>query len=161
MIERFRVAPGSVTALSVTGGDRFEVIDRYGRQPVELTVLATDPRAVSGSAPDSPATVLRSLVAGPDENGYAAGRILGLLSRHVDQDQARATRLFGGDSAAGARLAFAVDADAVVLIAAPAAPMNLALAEPNPPSEVLIEVRRATPVPAQERELPVPLAEPL
>ena len=37
MIERFRVAPGSVTALSVTGGDRFEVIDRYGRQAVELT----------------------------------------------------------------------------------------------------------------------------
>ncbi len=161
MIERFRVAPGSVTALSVTGGDRFEVIDRYGRQAVELTVLAADPRAVSGSVPDSPATVLRSLVAGPDENGYAAGRILGLLSRHVDQDQARATRLFGGDSEAGARIGFAVDADAVVLIAAPAVPMNLLLAEPNPPSEVIIEVHRARPLPAQERELPAPLAEPL
>lgn len=161
MIERFRVAPGSVTALSVTGGDRFEVIDRYGRQPVELTVLAADPRAVSGSAPDSPATVLRALVAGPDENGYAAGRILGLLSGHVDQDQARATRLFGADSAAGARLGFAVDDDAVVLIAAPAAPMNLALAEPNPPSEVLVEVHRSSPPPVHERELPAPLAEPL
>ena len=161
MIERFRVAPGSVTALSVTGGDRFEVIDRHGRQAVELTVLAADPRAVSGSAPDSPATVLRSLVAGPDENGYAAGRILGLLSRHVDQDQARATRLFGCESEAGARLGFAVDADAVVLIAAPAVPMNLALAEPNPPSEVMIEVHRARPLPVQERELPAPLAEPL
>lgn len=161
MIECFRVAPGSVTALSVTGGDRFEVIDRHGRQAVELTVLAADPRAVSGSAPDAPATVLRGLVAGPDENGYAAGRILGLLSRHVDQHQARATRLFGADSAAGARLGFAVDADAVVLIAAPAAPMNLALAEPNPPSEVLVEVHRARPLPVRERELPAPLAEPL
>ncbi|CAN7364129.1 DUF1989 domain-containing protein [Mycolicibacterium frederiksbergense] len=161
MIERFRVAPGSVTALSVTGGDRFEVIDRYGRQAVELTVLSADPRAVGGSAPDSPATVLRSLVAGTDENGYAAGRILGLLSRHVDQDQARATRLFGGDSAAGTRLGFAVDADAVVLVAAPAAPMNLALAEPNPPSEVMVEVHRARPLPVHERELPAPLAEPL
>ena len=161
MIECFRVAPGSVTALSVTGGDRFEIIDRYGRQPVELTVLAADPRAVNGSAPDSPATVLRGLVAGPDENGYAAGRILGLLSRHVDQDQARATRLFGGDSAAGARLGFAVDDDAVVLVAAPNAPMNLALAEPNPPSEVLVEVHRASPRPVHERELPAPLADPL
>lgn len=75
MIECFRVAPGSVTALSVTGGDRFEVIDRHGRQAVELTVLAADPRAVSGLAPDAPATVLRGLVAGPDENGDAAGRI--------------------------------------------------------------------------------------
>ncbi len=161
MIERFRVAPGSVTALSVTGGDRFEVIDRYGRQPVELTVLAADPRAVSGSAPDSPATVLRALVAGPDENGYAAGRILGLLTRHVDQDQARATRLFGVDSAAGARLGFAVDDDAVALIAVPATPMNLAVAESNPPSEVLVEVHRSSPPPVHERELPAPLAEPL
>jgi aminomethyltransferase len=161
MIERFRVAPGSVTALSVTGGDRFEVIDRYGRQPVELTVLAADPRAVSGSAPDSPATVLRALVAGPDENGYAAGRILGLLTRHVDQDHARATRLFGIDSAAGARLGFAVDDDAVALIAVPATPMNLAVAESNPPSEVLVEVHRSSPPPVHERELPAPLAEPL
>lgn len=161
MIERFRVAPGSVTALSVTGGDRFEVIDRYGRQPVELTVLAADPHAVSGSAPDSPATVLRALVAGPDENGFAAGRILGLLTRHVDQDQARATRLFGVDSAAGARLGFAVDDDAVALIAVPATPMNLAVAESNPPSEVLVEVHRSSPPPVHERELPAPLAEPL
>lgn len=161
MNERFRVAPGSVTALSVTGGDRFEVIDRYGRQPVELTVLAADPHAVSGSAPDSPATVLRALVAGPDENGYAAGRILGLLTRHVDQDQARATRLFGVDSAAGARLGFAVDDDAVALIAVPATPMNLAVAESNPPSEVLVEVHRSSPPPVHERELPAPLAEPL
>jgi aminomethyltransferase len=161
MIERFRVAPGSVTALSVTGGDRFEVIDRYGRQPVELTVLAADPHAVSGSAPDSPATVLRALVAGPDENGYVAGRILGLLTRHVDQDQARATRLFGVDSAAGARLGFAVDDDAVALIAVPATPMNLAVAESNPPSEVLVEVHRSSPPPVHERELPAPLAEPL
>ena len=161
MIECFRVAPGSVTALSVSGGDRFEVIDRYGRQPVELTVLAADPHAVSGSAPDSPATVVRSLVAGPDENGYAAGRILGLLAHHVDQDQARATRLFGGDSAAGARVGFTVVDDAGVHVAAPAAPMNLALAEPNPPSEVLIEVHRARPLAVREHELPAPLAEPL
>ncbi|MGK2865467.1 MAG: DUF1989 domain-containing protein, partial [Mycobacterium sp.] len=161
MIERFRVAPGSVTALTVTGGDRFEVIDRHGRQPAELTVLADDPRAVTGSAPDAPATVLRGLEAGPDENGYAAGRILALLSRHIGQDEARAIRLFGSDSAAGTRAGFTVDGDAVVLIAAPAAPMNLAGTEPNPPSEVLVEVHRANPVRAEHRELPAPLAEPL
>lgn len=161
MIERFRVAPGAVIAVTVTGGDRFEVIDRYGRQPVEMTVLAADPRAVCPSAPDSPATVLRSLVAGPDENGYAAGRILALLSRHVDQDRARATRLFGTDSAAGSRLGFAVDGDAVVLIAAPAEPMDISVAEPNPPSEVMVDVHRARPTPVGQRELPAPLAEPL
>lgn len=161
MIERFRVAPGAVIALTVTGGDRFDVIDRHGRQPVEMTVLAADPCAVRGSAPDSPATVLRNLMAGPDENGYAAGRILALLSRHVDQDQARATRLFDAESAAGSRLGFTVAGDAVVLIAAPAEPMDLSDTEPNPPSEVMVEVHRARPIPVGQRELPAPLAEPL
>ncbi|MGU3498910.1 DUF1989 domain-containing protein [Mycobacterium sp. C31M] len=159
MIERFRVAPGSVTALTVAGGDRFEVIDRYGRQPAELTVLATDPHAVAGAVHDAPATVLRRLVAGPDENGYAAGRILSLLD--VDQADARAIRLFGGDSPAGARVGFAVDADAVVLAAAPAAPMSLLNDDANPPSELLLEVHRARPLRPEERELPAPLAEPL
>ncbi|MCF6386836.1 aminomethyltransferase family protein [Mycobacterium sp. MBM] len=161
MIERFRVAPGAVIALTVTGGDRFDVIDRHGRQPVEMTVLAADPCAVRGSAPDSPATVLRNLMAGPDENGYAAGRILALLSRHVDQDEARATRLFDAESAAGSRLGFTVDGDAVVLIAAPAEPMDLSDTEPTPPSEVMVEVHRARPIPVGQRELPAPLAEPL
>ena len=159
MIERFRVAPGSVTALSVTGGDHFEVVDRHGRQPAELTVLAADPHAVAGTAPDAPATVLRGLVAGADEDGYAAGRILALFDG--DQQQARAVRLFGDDSPAGARVGFRADADAVVLVAAPAPPMNLLHPQANPPSELLLEVRRASPVAPAERELPAPLAEPL
>ncbi|MDZ4269836.1 MAG: aminomethyltransferase, partial [Mycobacterium sp.] len=162
MIERFRVAPGSVTAVQVFGGDRLEVIDHHGRQPAELTVLASDPRAVVGARPDAPATVLRRLVGGPDENGYAAGRILKLLSRHrIDQGDAVATRLFDEGSAAGARARFAIDNDAVVLVAAPAAPMRLSADDPNPPSEVVVEVRRADPSRPEPQELPQPLAEPL
>lgn len=159
MIERFRVAPGSVTALTVAGGDRFEIIDRHGRQPAELTVLSSDPRAVAGAMPDAPATVLRRLVAGPDEDGYAAGRILALLDG--DQRDARATRLFDCASPPGARHAFSVDADAVVLVAAPASPMDLGGDDPNPPSELMLEVRRAQPRPTTEYEPPAPLAEPL
>lgn len=162
MIERFRVAPGSVTAVQVFGGDRLEIIDHHGRQPAELTVLASDPRAVAGAQPDAAATVLRHLVAGPDENGYAAGRILTLLSRHrVEQHDAVATRLFDTDSAAGTRVGFPVDDDAVVLVAAPASPMRLAQADPNPPSEVVVEVRRADLTRPEPQELPAPLAEPL
>ena len=143
-VERFRVSPGGVTALKVFGGDRFDVIDPYGRQPAELTVLSDDPRAVPGSAPDTAATVLRRLVAGPDEDGYAATRLLDLLSRHgFDQRTVAATRLFDDVSPAGARTGFVVDADAVVLIAAPAASMSPLSDDPNPPSEVWVEIRRA------------------
>ena len=162
MVERFRVAPGSVTALRVAGGDRLEVIDRHGRQPAELTVLAADARAVPDARPDTAATVVRRLVAGPDENGYAAARILTMLAgHHVDQHDAVALRLFGNGSPAGARAGFAVDDDAVVLVAAPAAPMCLSGSDPNPPSEVLVEVHRADPSCPVARELPEALAEPL
>ncbi|MDY6999967.1 MAG: DUF1989 domain-containing protein [Actinomycetota bacterium] len=161
-VERFRVGPGTVTALKVFGGDRLEVIDPYGRQPAELTVLSADPGALPGSAPDAPASVLHRLVAGPDEDGYAAARILGLLNRHrVDQHAALATRLFDGSSPAGARAGFAVDADAVVLVAAPATAMSPSSEDPNPPSEVWVEVRRADPTRTEATELPAPLAEPL
>ncbi|CAN3127243.1 DUF1989 domain-containing protein [Mycobacterium sp. smrl_JER01] len=162
MVELFRVAPGSVTAVAVFGGDRFDVIDQYGRQPAELTVLADDPRAVAGARADAAATVLRGLVPGPDENGYAAARILSLLSKHaVAQTSSTATRLFDGRSPAGSRVGFTVDADAMVLIGAPAHPMAVTDSEPNPPSEVRVEVHRADPRRPEARELPAPLAEPL
>ena len=161
-VERFRVGPGAVTALRVCGGDHVDVIDPHGRQPAELTVLSTDPAAVPGTAPDAPASVLRRLTAGPDEEGCAAARILTLLSQHrIDQRAALATRLFDGRSPAGARAGFAVDADAVVLVAAPASPMSPAADHPNPPSEVWVEVRRADPRRIEAEELPEPLAEPL
>ena len=100
-VERFRVGPGAVTALRVCGGDHVDVIDPHGRQPAELTVLSTDPAAVPGTAPDAPASVLRRLTAGPDEEGCAAARILTLLSQHrIDQRAALATRLFDGRSPA-------------------------------------------------------------
>ncbi|WP_255605065.1 DUF1989 domain-containing protein [Mycolicibacterium xanthum] len=161
-IERFRVGPGSVTALRVFGGDRIDVIDAHGRQPVELTVLAADPRALAEVRPDADTTVLCGLLPGADENGYAAGRILSLLSRHrIEQHNARATRLFDEHSAAGSRAGFAVDGDAVVLVAAPAWAMSLSGPDPNPPSEVFVEVRRADPHRPELRDLPEPLAEPL
>ncbi|ANI38781.1 DUF1989 domain-containing protein [Mycolicibacterium vaccae] len=162
MPERFRVAPGSVTAVRVFGGDRLDIIDQYGRQPAELTVLAADPAAIADAVPDTAATVLRRLTPGPDENGYAAARILSLLSRHrIDQHASVATGLFGEHSRAGSRAGFTVDADAVVLVAAPASPMSLTGDDPNPPSEVRVEVHRADPHRPELRELPAPLAEPL
>lgn len=162
MVQRFRVAPGSVTAVPVFGGDRFDIVDQYGRQPAELTVLAADPRAVADAPPDTAATVLRSLIPGSDENGSAAQRILSLLAGHrVDQQEAVATRLFGHHSPAGSRATFTVDADAVVLVAAPASPMHPHSDDPNPPSEVRVAVYRADPGRPATPELPPPLAEPL
>lgn len=162
-LEHHRVQPGSVTALRLHGGDHIDIIDRYGRQSAELTVLSADPRAVPDARPDAPATVLRGLVAAGDtEEGYAAQRILTLLSQAgVLPAEVRATRLFGGYTHPGARVHFTAEDEAVVLLAAPWSPMRLDSAEPNPPSELWVEVRRADPGRVEPVELPPPLAEPL
>ncbi|WP_396906615.1 DUF1989 domain-containing protein [Mycolicibacterium phlei] len=162
--ERYRVRPGGVTAVKVFGGDRFDVVDLFGRQPAEVTVLSADPRAVPDAAPHAPATVLRRLVGDKDtEDGYAASLILSTLADHgVAQAEAVATRLFGDDSPAGARESFAVDTDAVILVAAPAHPMPVDSDLHNPPSDLFVEVSRAATSPRDEQpDLPTPLAEPL
>ncbi|MDY6999757.1 MAG: DUF1989 domain-containing protein, partial [Actinomycetota bacterium] len=59
------------------------------------------------------------------------------------------------------RAGFAVDTDAVVLVAAPATAMSPSCEDPNPPSELWVEVRRSDPTRPEAPELPAPLAEPL
>ncbi|BBX02552.1 aminomethyltransferase [Mycolicibacterium moriokaense] len=161
--ERYRVRPGGVTAVKVFGGDRIDVVDPFGRQAAEFTVLSADPRAVSDAAPNSPATVLRHLIGDKDtEEGYAASIILAKLADYgVDQSEVTATRLFDDDSPAGARESFAVDSDAVVLVAAPAPPMHVDSDQQNPPSDLFVEVMRAATSPREQPELSAPLAEPL
>ncbi|CAN5722101.1 DUF1989 domain-containing protein [soil metagenome] len=162
VLETYRVQPGSVTALRVYPGDRIAVVDRFGRQPAELTVLSANPRALPYARADAPATVLRGLAAGDDEEGYAAQRILAMLSAYgVLPTMASATGLFGPHTPAGARVELGADDEAVLLLAAPATLMSLESAEPNPPSELWVEVRRADPRLVMPRELPPPLAEPL
>jgi aminomethyltransferase len=160
--ERYWVRPGGVTAARVRPGDRLDVIDPDGRQPGEMTVLAAHPDAIPGICPDAPATVLRGLVGGPDETGYAAGRILAMLAAYdIDPRQSVAQRLSGAGSAAGFRACFGIDDFAIVLVAAPAVPMRLDRADPNPPSELLIEIHRAGPVTPGEGQPPPPLTEPV
>ncbi|MGW4248972.1 DUF1989 domain-containing protein, partial [Nocardia sp. NPDC004722] len=160
--ERYRVRPGAVTAVRAEPGDRLDIIDPHGRQAAEVTVLAAVPDAVPDLVADAPATVLGGLRAGADENGYAAGRILALLAAGgVDAGEARATRLFGAFSPAGARVGLRVDAPALVLVAAPVPAVRLDPVDPNPASELLVELRRAAPPPPGPPELPPPLVEPI
>ncbi|MDF2826549.1 MAG: gcvT 2, partial [Mycobacterium sp.] len=167
VLEYHRVQPGSVTALRLYTGDRLDIIDRFGRQPAELTVLSDDPRALPDARPDAPATVLRGLVAvnaagQSTEDGYAAQRILTMLAHSgVMPAQARAVRLFGGHTHAGSRVHFTAQDEATILLAAPSSPMLLDSDDPNPPSEVLVEVRRADPGRVEPFELPAPLADPV
>jgi aminomethyltransferase len=163
-LETYRVRPGGVTAVRLGGGDRLEVIDPDGRQPAELTVL--DERGIDGAAlgvrMDAPATVLRGLTGRRGVPGDGAGAVSAALEeRGVDPSSATAARLFGNWSPAGAREQFTADREVVVLVAAPAEPMPVDADGANPPSDLLLELRRATIRPPGQPRLPDPLAEPV
>jgi aminomethyltransferase len=161
-LETYWVRPGGVTAIEVHAGDELTVVDQAGRQTAELTVLS--PRGPNGAAldvkPDAPASMLRSMPAADPDPGRDA--IMRLLAVHdVDVEQLTAVRLFSEWSPAGARETFTASASARVVVAAPAGIMSVQDKDGNPPSELLLELRRATTGSRTERPLPEPLAEPL
>jgi aminomethyltransferase len=155
-LETYWVRPGGVTTVRLDGGDELTVVDRPGRQTAELTVLGP----VLGAPPDAPASVLRSLTGAGGGDGRAA--VLGVLAEHgISPATATATRLFGEWSPAGARETFTAAAPVTVLVAAPARRMSVHDEAANPPSELLLELRRGGPRPPRPAELPEPLAEPV
>lgn len=137
--ETYLVAPGGATAIALEGDDRVRIVDRHGAQAVELTALDADGRDASaglGLRADAPATLLAGL-------GHTA--------------QARATRLFGPESAPGSELSLAIDRELTLIVATPGG----RIVDGDPPSsEILVEVRRAKPRVRETPPLPPPLREP-
>jgi aminomethyltransferase len=161
-LETYWVRPGGVTVVQVHAGDRLTVIDQAGRQTAEVTAVTThgtDGGAL-GVRADAPATTLRSLrTAGTSAGGDG---VVGLLAeRGTSPEQVKAVRLFGEWSPPGAQETFTANESAQVLVAAPAHSMRVDDVSANPPSDLLLEVRRATVRPPVEPALPEPLAEPV
>ena len=154
--ESWWVRPGSATVVELHGGDLVTVIDPDGGQRAELTALAADGRddpGALGAAADAPATVLRALV----ESGTDDGFLGALHARGLRPHDARALVLFGADSPPGASESFDVARDATLVVAAPGG----RVVDGDPPASALVvEIKRATPRPELEAELPPPLAEP-
>ena len=140
--------------LSLGADERLTVVDSYGGQVAEVTVLTregVDDAAAIGARADAPATVLRSLVR--DGNGFL--RQLG--APRLDPEEALALRLFEGMSPPGASQSFLAERAVTVVVAAPAG--RIVDGAP-PPSDLLVEVRRTAPRAYGQVELPPPLAEP-
>ena len=156
-LERYRVHPGAVTAVELDPGDVLTVIDEEGRQRGELTVLAggaEDYRAL-GTEADAAATVLRSMA----RPGSASAVTRQLAGRGLDPGRAQAVALFGEWSPAGTRAEFTAARHLVAVVGAPGGPMSVAA--DNPPSDLVLEVRRVSPRRPEQRPLPPPLADPL
>ena len=147
--ESWWVRPGSATAVELQAGDRVTVRDPDGGQPAEVTVA---PQAL-GLRMDAPASVVSGLLDAGDGDGFLSQ----LHSRGLTPGEVRAARLFGADSPPGASESFAVERDALLVVAAPGG----RLVDGDPPASALvIEVKRGTPRKPSEVPLPEPLAEP-
>jgi len=162
-LETYWVRPGGVTAVRLRSGDELAVVDRHGRQSAELTVVGHD-GSTDGSALgvvlDAAASTLRLLGAAsaPD----VADPVLNDLVAHgITPDDLRAALLFGEWSPAGTRQTFSVSQPATAFVAAPARKMRVDEESANPPSDLLLEVRRAAQREPVEFALPAPLAEPV
>src|SRR5262252_2360148 len=177
-LERYLVHPGALTAIELDPGDVLTVTDPEGRQRGELTVLAggREDYGALGTAADSAATVLRALARpgaprppgaaippGPDgdrlSEAEAAAVIGPLVARGLDPGQMRAVALFGEWSPAGARAEFTAQQRLTCVVATPGGLMGVD--GHNPPSDLVIEVRRVTPRQPREPRLPPPLADPV
>jgi aminomethyltransferase len=165
-LERYRVRPGAVTALQLAADDELAVIDVDGRQRGELTVFGSggeDFPAV-GASPDTAATTLRALAVAPGRSQARQPGALwtgdavaaALADRGLNPAQARAVALFGEWSPARTRASFVARQPVTCVVAAPDGLMTVDA--DNPPSDLVIEVRRAEPRQPAEPGLPPPLA---
>lgn len=160
-LETYWVRPGGVTGLRLFAGDELTVVDRFGRQSAELTIVSQDGTstgAALGVSHDGPASTLQRLGAGAFTTSPV---IADLLAQGLSPDTLRAVQLFGEWSPAGSRQTFSVSEPAAVFVAAPVHSMRVDDHLANPPSDLLVEVRRAEIPQKREFELPAPLADPV
>jgi aminomethyltransferase len=159
--ERYRVAGGGLTLISLDSGDSLHIIDVEGLQPCELMAFESQGRdalALLGLTLDGGCRFIAHYLARP---GQQARRIQQALNkRGVDFAQGKgAASLWDADSPAGFSRRFVASAQLLVLIAAPDTPATVD--RQATASELRVEVQRANPSPLLLPKLPEPLAEPI
>jgi aminomethyltransferase len=158
-VERYLVRGGGAIAIALEPGDVLEIVDLEGRQAAELVLFSPAGRGASGAigvrAAHEPTGIRRIL----SEPGEDAVRLRASLERRgLDLARVRAVRLLGGDSLPGEEARFRAEREAFVLVAAPGGPMPID--RQDPPTDLLVFVRRALVTHPVGAALPQPLADP-
>jgi len=160
-VERYPVPGAGSVVVAVGAGDQLLLTDIEGGQACELLFCDTSGRfdlTALGVVGDSDAAGLKAMLAGTGEG--AVRTLSAFRRRNIDLGQARATRLFGGQSSAGNTASLSVARDGLLTVAAPGADMSPEAQDTATGIELRI-------IRAQVREgktldvLPEPLADPL
>ena len=160
-VERHPVPAGGSRAVPVFRGDEIVVLDREGLQPGQLTLFAPDGRsdaAMLGAEGSGCPTETIQTLANCSRSGK---RVLESLAkagfRLQDGD---AVSVFREGSHPGDQESFTVECDGLLVCAAPGGPMRPD--RQNPPTELVLYIRRADPgVGKNPVTPPDPLADPL
>lgn len=157
--ERHRAPACGSRAVRVSPGDEVIVVDREGGQRGELVAFGPDGRAdagLLGAQATAPADGWRaSLLSSP--SGISAAAVMRRAG--CDLDTVQAIALFGPDSRPGDSARFTVQGEALVVLAAPGAPMRPETQDTA--TELYLYIRRAKARGTGLHLPPDPLADPM
>lgn len=155
--ERFEVEGGNAVLIRLAAGDRITVTNAEGGQRCEMVAADAKGRidaGLLGATANSDAGGLKALLA----EGLAGLR-LGIAKRGIDLARAGGVALFDTATPAGTAETFTATRDGVVIVAAPAVPMDPG--EQATASPIVVTLQRATLRRVGQFELPDPLADPV
>ena len=159
-VERHPVPGGGSRTVPIEAGDEVTIEDREGLQPCEVAFFDGSGRSALsalGLKPSSEAAYIAVLL---HQHNPSAKSVRQRLQRSgCDLANAECARLFGRGSRAGDRWRGSASGGGTLVVSAPAEPMAPDAA--NPPSEIVLYVRRASPTNRTRLPPPPPLAEPL
>lgn len=159
-VERYRVKGRGTTVVKVAAGDRVTIKDVEGGQLCEMSFVDTSGRfnaAGLGSAFSRSASGLQEILARDEDS--ARRTLAALRRRNVDLAGAEALILFGERSSPGASAELTIALDGLLIVAAPAPPMD-AEAQ-NTATALELRVARSTIERAYADMLPEPMADPI
>lgn len=159
-VERYRVKARGTTVVKVMAGDRISIKDIEGGQLCEVSFIDAGGRfnaAGLGVGFSRSASGLQEILARDEES--ARRTLSALKRRNVDPAGAQALVLFGERSSPGAVAELTIGLDGLLIVAAPAPPMD-AEAQ-NTATALELRVTRSRIERSYEEMLPEPMADPV
>jgi aminomethyltransferase len=165
-VERHPVPGGGSRAVAIGRGDEISVLDREGLQSAELVFFTPDGRSdagMIGASGQGDAKGLQAALASGDASGRRVLKALNAAGFDIGRADAALVfgpGKFGEASRPGDMATFHASTDGLLIVCAPGGPM--APEAQNPPTEIILYIRRANPTAGKGGLAPPdPLADPL
>ncbi|MGI9317982.1 MAG: DUF1989 domain-containing protein [bacterium] len=158
--ERYMVHAGAVVVVPMMAGDQIEVVDPEGLQRALISAFNSKGQNITGSlgiAANTTGSELAGLLA---RNTPGAHKInYKLTGLGIDLSASPAAEVLCGETEAGSRQTMICEEEGILIIGAPAEPMQVD--HQNPPTDLIAWITRSRPQLDVLSELPDPLADPI